>query len=201
MPKLIDRLPAPLANKLRTRVATQFLRFAAVAVISLAASEVALFAFIGPMHLTGGVSGVSAAVVGAVVSYFLSRWAWERKGRPDLLRETLPFWIVSVGAWLVLGGATKLGLHVATAMHLHHLRRHVVIGGIYFLANCLTFMIRFLIFHYLLFSDSTAKRGAAGGVAGAHRRTAQSAPGVIENESLSPVTIPASSQDPDDPGR
>ena len=46
MPKLIDRLPAPLANRMRTRAGTQFVRFAMVAVLSLGASEIALFAFI-----------------------------------------------------------------------------------------------------------------------------------------------------------
>ncbi len=184
MPKLTDRLPAPLANRLRTRLGTQFVRFALVAAVSLGASEIALGLFIGPMHLTGGVSGVSAAIVGAIVSYFLSRRAWERKGKPNLLRETIPFWLVSVGAWLVLGLATKLGLHIATALHLHHLKRHLVVGGVYFLANCVTFVVRFLIFHYVLFVDRDKRR--------------QGQPSdLIETESLSPVTVPASSQDPD----
>jgi len=181
MPKLIDRLPAAAANRLRTRAGTQFVRFALVALVSLGASEIALFAFIGPLHLTGGVSGVSAAIIGAIVSYFLSRWAWERKGRPNVLRETIPFWLVSVGAWLVLGLATKLGLHVAGSLKLHHLERHLVVGGIYFLANCVTFMARFLIFHYVLFADRARKAPV----------------GMIETESLSPVTVPASSENPD----
>jgi putative flippase GtrA len=193
MPKLIDRLPAALANRLRTKVGTQFARFALVAIVSLGASEIALFAFIGPLHLTGGVSGVSAAIVGAVVSYFLSRWAWERKGRPNFLRETIPFWLVSVGAWLVLGLATKLGLHIATSLDLHHLKRHLVVGGIYFLANCITFMVRFLIFHYVLFADGRGTKG------GAQRSGAQPSEDLIKAESLSPVTVPASSDDPDDP--
>lgn len=184
MPKLIDRLPAAVANRLRTRVGTQFVRFALVALVSLGASEVALFAFIGPLHLTGGVSGVSAAIIGAIVSYFLSRWAWQRKGKPNVLRETIPFWLVSVGAWLVLGLATKLGLHVATALKLHHLERHLVVGGIYFVANCMTFMVRFLIFHYVLFSD----RGSKG-----PRPPAD----LIDAESLSPVTVSASAENPD----
>lgn len=188
MPKLIDRLPAAVANRLRTRVGTQFVRFALVALVSLGASEVALFAFIGPLHLTGGVSGVSAAIIGAIVSYFLSRWAWERKGRPSVLRETIPFWLVSVGAWVVLGLATKLGLRIATTLHLHHLERHLVVGGIYLVANCLTFVARFLIFHYFLFSDRSG-RGPRPPV------------GAIDTESLSPVTVPASSQDPDDQRR
>lgn len=191
MPKLIDRLPAALANRLRTRFGMQFVRFAMVAVLSLGASEIALFAFIGPLHLTGGVSGVSAGAIGAIVSYLLSRRAWGRSGKPDILRETLPFWLVSVGAWLVLGLATKLGLHVATSLHLHHLRRHLVVGGIYFLANCVTFMVRFLIFHYVLFADGGTKSGG-------RRRKTQAPAGVIEAESLSPVTVPASSEDPGD---
>jgi len=191
MPKLIDRLPAALANRLRSRFGTQFVRFAMVAVLSLGASEIALFAFIGPLHMTGGVSGVSAGAIGAIVSYLLSRRAWGRSGRPDLLRETLPFWLVSVGAWLVLGLATKLGLHVALSLHLHHLRRHLVVGGIYFLANCVTFMARFLIFHYVLFADGGAK-------ARGQRRPSRSED-LISAESLSPVTVPASPDHPADP--
>lgn len=180
MPKLIDRLPAPVANRLRTRFGTQFVRFALVAVVSLGASEIALALFIGPMHLTGGISGVSAAVVGAIVSYFLSRWAWGRKGKPNVVRETIPFWLVSVGAWVVLGLATKLGLAIAHSLHLHHIERHLVVGGVYLIANCVTFLVRFLIFHYVLFADRAAEAKAPVG---------------IESESLSPVTVPASPED------
>jgi putative flippase GtrA len=184
MSKLIDRLPASVANRLRTRLGTQFVRFALVAVVSLGASEIALGFFIGPLHLTGGVSGVSAAIIGAIVSYFLSRKAWGRKGRPNVVRETIPFWMVSVGAWVVLGLATKLGLLIVHTHHLHHLKKDLVVGGIYFLANCLTFMVRFLILHYVLFADSAAK-------------SEQIKRAGIEGESLSPVTVPASPEDSD----
>ena len=113
------------------------------------------------------------------MSYFLSRWAWERKGRPNVWRETIPFWLVSVGAWLVLGLAAHFGTVIAAHhLNLHHFERHVVVGGIYLLANCVTFVIRFLIFHYVLFAD----RGRKGGPTG-------------RRESLSPVTVPASAED------
>jgi putative flippase GtrA len=159
MPKLIDKLPAAIGSRLRTRFGKQFSRFAIVAIVSLAASEIALFVFTMLVHMTYGASGVLAAVVGAVVSYILSRWAWQRKGRPDVLRETLPFWIVSAGAWLVLGVATKLGHHLATSMGVHGFKHFIVVGGIYFIANCLTFFTRFLIFHFVLFADRGAKSG------------------------------------------
>jgi putative flippase GtrA len=180
MPKLIDRLPAVIADRLRSRTGTQAIRFVLVAAVSLGASQIALYVFVGPLHWTGGVSGVLAAIVGAIVSYFLSRRAWGRKGRPNVWKETIPFWLVSVGAWLILGLAAHFGTLLAGPQHLdlHHFERHAVVGGIYFLANCLTFVLRFLIFHYVLFAD---------------RKPAEP----IEAESLSPVTVPASSPDED----
>ena len=107
-----------------TSVGRRFSRFVLVAVTSLVASEIALVVFLDVVHLTSGVSGVSAAIVGAAVSYVLSRWAWERKGRPQLLRETLPFWLVSVGAWIVLGLATHLGVALAKTMQVHGFKKY-----------------------------------------------------------------------------
>lgn len=173
---LTDKLPAALASRLRTRVGKQFFRFALVAVASLAASEAALFVFTVLLHLTYGASGVAAAAVGAIVSYLLSRWAWQRRGMPNVLRETVPFWLVSIGAWLVLGLATKLGHYIAKSMGAHGLKHYVIVGGVYFLANCVTFVLRFLIFHYVLFAD----RGKVG---------------PVEAESLSPVGAAVSGSD------
>ncbi len=186
MPKLIDRLPAALANRLRTKFGTQFVRFAAVAAVSLVSSQIVL-AILIELHVTGGISGVSAGITGSIVSYFLSRKAWGRKGKPSLLRETIPFWMVSIGAWLVLGLATKLGLRIAVSLDARHFKEHLIVGGVYFLANCLTFVIRFLIFHYLLFADRSSKADVPAGP--------------IETESLSPVTVPASSDEENKPAQ
>jgi putative flippase GtrA len=156
----VDLSQNPLWNKIRSKVGVRFTRFIPVAIASLAASQVALIAFNHALHLTAGVAGFCAAVIGAAVSYVLSRWAWERKGRPDLLRETLPFWLVSVCVWVILAWANKLGVHFVHEMDLHKGWKKVVVeNGTYFLANCVTFVARFLIFHYLLFAD----RGAAAG--------------------------------------
>lgn len=89
----------------------------------------------------------------AAVSYVLSRWAWERKGRPDLLRETLPFWVISITVWVILGLTTKLANSWAVSDGLHHLERHLVVNGAYLIMNCVTFVIRFLIFHKVLFAN------------------------------------------------
>ncbi len=87
------------------------------------------------------------------MSYVLSRWAWERKGKPNLLRETLPFWVVSVGTAIVLTLTTKWANQQALAMDMGHVQRVLFADLAYFLANCVTFLTRFVIFHYVLFKD------------------------------------------------
>jgi putative flippase GtrA len=143
-------------NWLHSNVGVRFTRFIAVAVASLATSEILLGLCDGVFHLSAIPTALISTLSGAAVSYVLSRWAWERTGRPDVLRETIPFWIISGVVWVVLTVATKLGYDLANSMHLHGARHVLVVGLTYFVANLVTFMIRFVIFHYVLFTDRTA---------------------------------------------
>jgi hypothetical protein len=185
MPNLIDKLPAALANRLRTSLVRQFTRFALVAIVSLGASELTLsVAYLA--GATGGVAGLCGWLVGAGTSYLLSRWAWRRKGMPHLLKETLPFWFISIGTAAVL----TLTSHFAASYAKHHgMPKHeavVVVALAYLVANFTTFVTRFLIFHYVLFAD----RGAQAGVPGSGTVAG------IEGESLSPIAamVPASDE-------
>jgi putative flippase GtrA len=158
MAALLRLLPAPIRRKFEGETGRRFARFVLVALAAVISTQVALVLFLGPAHMTAGISGGLAAMVGAAVSYVLSRWAWERKGRPHLLKETLPFWIVSIAVWIVLGWAAKLGVYLA-GQHAHHtLEWHLIVNGTVLGFNVLTFGARFLIFHYVLFGD----RGASG---------------------------------------
>jgi hypothetical protein len=153
-----------------------------VAAAAVAASQVSLSLLLGPGHETAGFSGGLAAMIGAGVSYVLSRWAWERKGRPNLVKETLPFWLVSVAVWILLALVAKLGVHVAAAMNLHGAERVALADGIYFLGNCVTFLLRFLLFHYVLFAGprsrrESAKHGQAGQRDSAPLLSAEAVPG------------------------
>jgi putative flippase GtrA len=145
-------LPAPIARRLETEAGRRFARFIPVALAAVITSQVVLGLLTGPVNLTAGMSGVIASMAAALVSYLLSRWAWERKGRPDLLRETLPFWAVSLAVWGILGLTSHYASVWAHSMGYTHLMKHVVVQGAYFLMNCITFVARFLIFHYVLFA-------------------------------------------------
>ena len=169
-------VPAPLERKLRTEAGTRFLRFILVAAAAVITSQVVLGVLTGPVNLSAGTSGVIASMVAALVSYLLSRWAWERKGKPDWLRETLPFWVVSIAVWIILGLTSHYASVWAHHMGYTHLLKHVVVQGAYFLMNCVTFVLRFLIFHYVLFTDKSRDEEAAATV-GADLATAESSGG------------------------
>jgi putative flippase GtrA len=151
------RIGAAIERRLHTTVGKRFGRFVLVATGAVIASQATLAICLGPVGWTAGRSALTAWLVGAAVSYVLSRWAWERKGRPNLLKETLPFWIVAVGTAIVLTATTKWANQRALAMGLPDNERLMFAAAAYFLANCVTFLTRFLIFHYILFRDRGSK--------------------------------------------
>jgi putative flippase GtrA len=154
-------LPGPVRRKLQSDAGRRFLRFVPVSLAALAASQISLAVLVGVVGVSAGYSAFVASVVGAGVSYLLSRWAWERKGRPDLLRETLPFWVVSVAAWIFLSFVSHEASLWSKHMGHSHWEHVAVVNGAYFLANCLTFAARFLIFHYVLFASHGDRAQAA----------------------------------------
>ena len=159
-----NRLVAAVWRRLRTTVGIRFTRFVGVAMISLATSEIALTLCNGVFHMTATPAAIIAWFCGAVVSYVLSRWAWERKGKPDVLRETVPFWVISALVVVILTLATKFAYHAAAWLGLEGIRHVLFVDLVYLVANLGTFLMRFVLFHYVLFADrTTAARAAATG--------------------------------------
>jgi putative flippase GtrA len=162
-PKIVEAtwrlVPGPLRRRLRTQGGRRLIRFAPAAVLALCATQLT-YLICQLAHVSAGIAGAVGWLAGAAVSYVVSRWAWERKGRPALLKETLPFWVVSICVGIVLTGTSKLAHAEARSLGLHRAEEVIFAQGLYLAANCVTFVIRFLIFHYFLFAD----RGAGGAV-------------------------------------
>ena len=158
-----NRLGDTLAQKARSKLGIRFGRFTIAAIAAFATTEVVLTICAGPLHLTATRASLIAWFSGALVSYVLSRWAWKRKGRPSLLKETLPFWVVSAMVVVILTLATKFAYHSAGWMNLTGAERVLYVDAVYGVANIGTFLLRFLFFHYVLFAGSAgqAAPGAA----------------------------------------
>jgi putative flippase GtrA len=157
MPRKQPKKTSAVRWRLRTTVGKRFSRFVLVAVAAVVASQVTLTLCLGVFDITAGRSAVAAWLSGAAVSYVLSRWAWERKGRPHLLKETLPFWVVSVGTAIVLTASAKFANQQALSIGAGHAERVLITDTAYLLANCMTFLTRFVIFHYVLFANRNTK--------------------------------------------
>src|ERR1700730_7587215 len=112
-----------ITRKVRSTLGIRFGRFAVAAISAFVTTEVVLTICAGPLHLSATWASLIAWFSGALVSYVLSRWAWKRKGRPNLLKETLPFWIVAVGTAVVLTLTTKWSNQQALSMGLSHVQR------------------------------------------------------------------------------
>jgi putative flippase GtrA len=194
-PKLTEAawglLPGPLRRKLRTGGGRRLVRFAPAALAALLATQLTYFI----LQIAGVSAGIACAAgwfAGAFVSYVVSRWAWERKGRPHLIKETLPFWLISIGVGVVLTITSKVAHAEARHLGLHRAEEVIFAQGLYLAANCVTFVIRFLLFHYVLF----AERGSGGG----SEPAGQVAPGA---DGPVPATVTSSANSPgaSSPGR
>jgi putative flippase GtrA len=153
------RLSDKLTQKARSKLGIRFGRFTVAAIAAFATTEVVLTIGAGPLGLTATWASLTSWFSGALVSYVLSRWAWKRKGRPSLLKETLPFWVVSAMVVAILTVATKFGYHSAGWMHLSGAERVLYVDAVYGAANIGTFVLRFLFFHYVLFARSPGRPG------------------------------------------
>jgi putative flippase GtrA len=157
-----NRLGETITRKVRSTLGIRFGRFAVAAIAAFATSEIVYVICAGPLALSSTEATLIGWFSGVVVSYVLSRWAWERKGRPNLLRETVPFCVVSAIVIVVLELADKyLGYHPATWWHLTGSERALYLAAVYGAANLFTFALRFLFFHYVLFAGSAARPGPA----------------------------------------
>jgi len=152
-----DILPESLRRKAGSPGLRRLLRFAPAAALALATTQITYFICFSVLAMTGRASGAAGWLAGAAVSYAVSRWAWERKGKPRVLKETLPFLAVSLVVGIILTEASHFGYREAAALGLHGAAHDAFVQGFYLAANCFTFLTRFVIFHFVLFADRDAK--------------------------------------------
>ena len=149
-----NRISGALTQKARSKLGIRFGRFTVAAIAAFATTEIVLTICAGPLALTATWASLISWFSGALVSYALIRWAWKQKGRPSLLKEILPFWVVSAMVVAILTVATKFGYHAASWLGLSGAERVLFVDAVYAVANVGTFVLRFLFFHYVLFAGS-----------------------------------------------
>jgi putative flippase GtrA len=132
-----------------TPEAKQLIRYSMVSVISTIASF-GVLALVYGLHIIKGEieATVFANVVATVPSYFLNRrWVWGKGGRSHVMKEIVPFWVMSaIGITVSIGGAA-VARHIGTSHHLSHIEETVVL----LLANLISFGL-FWVLKYMLYN-------------------------------------------------
>jgi putative flippase GtrA len=102
---VIETSPARRPGRVR-RLST----YTAGSVIAAGCSELALVVCYGLLDLAPAVSSTVAWLAGAIPNYWLNRsWTWQRKGRPSLTREVLPY-VAIILVTLVLAALVTRGV-------------------------------------------------------------------------------------------
>lgn len=129
--------------------ARQLFRYTMVSVVSTAVSFGVLAIVFGVLHLWNEIgSTVFANVVATVPNYYLNRaWVWGKTGRSHLMKEIVPFWVMSaLGIFVSIGGAA-VARHIGIEHHLSHFNQTLVV----LTANIVSFGV-FWILKYLVFN-------------------------------------------------
>jgi putative flippase GtrA len=132
-----------------TPQAKQLIKYTMVSVISTVASFGVLAIVYGLHIITGEIEAtVFANVVATVPSYFLNRmWVWGKGGRSHVMKEIVPFWVMSaIGIAVSIGGAA-VARHIGKAHHLSHPQQTAVL----LLANLISFGL-FWVVKYMLYN-------------------------------------------------
>lgn len=140
-----------LWERRRTPEGKKLIRYSMVSVISTIVSQVSLLIIFGVAHLFGAItSTVVSNVIATVPSYYLNRmWVWGKGGRSHLVKEVVPFWVMSsVGIVVSIGGAA-VARHVGVSLHLSHVELTVVVMVANVLSFGLFWILKFVLYNRL----------------------------------------------------
>jgi putative flippase GtrA len=149
MPGPADSSVAP-ATSGAARLVPKLLRYAGGSVVATVCSEVAFVVLYGLLEVGTTWSSILSWLAGAVPNFWLNRnWAWQRRGRPSLRREVLPYVAIILTTLLL---ATLL-THLADAW-LHHQGvdaslRVALVAAVFLGTYVVVFVLRFFLLERL----------------------------------------------------
>ena len=157
-----DLVPGPLRSKLQSEAGKRFMRFVPVSLAALASSQITLAVLVGVAQVAAGRRRVRGLHRGRGRQLRAEPLGVGAQGPPGPApRDAAVLDRVDRRVELPVVHQPR-GEHLVPAHGPHRLLEHVaVVNGAYFLANCFTFVARFVIFHYVLFASHGNKARAA----------------------------------------
>jgi putative flippase GtrA len=127
---------------------------------SVAATVVSQLTLTGMYWLFGASATMAAAVAftaGAIPNFIVSwRWTWRRKGRPELVRELMPYVLVSIGSLIVTSALTTWGDKLVSPLMAGKGEQTIALAVVYFGSNGLLFLVKFVLLDRVLSTSRKA---------------------------------------------
>jgi putative flippase GtrA len=144
----------------RTPLAVRLWRYGAGSMVAFATSTVVLFVCLSLFKMGAITSTVVAFLAGAIPNWVLNRrWAWERRGREGVVKETTLYVVVSVVALVASSAADKFTA-VETAQLHNDLVKSVLVTVSYMFSVVVLTGLKYIAYDRLVFVDRTASRPA-----------------------------------------
>ena len=144
-----------LGQIIRHPTSKKLAKYASVSIISTVVSQVTLLIVYGALHLMPAVwANLVANVVATPPSYYLNRkWVWGKGGRSHILREIVPFWVLSF-LGLALSSLTVYGAEEFAKHHdLSHALTSLMVNAANLLAFGLLWVLKFVVYQRLFHVD------------------------------------------------
>jgi putative flippase GtrA len=126
-------------------------RYTIGSVICFLVAEVTFVALFKPHLLGARGASVVASIVGIIPGYTLNRrWTWGRRGRSDIWREVVPYWVTA----LVSTGLAAFATGAANDAFASYSRdtRTIVNAAAYMLTYGVLFIAKYIVFDRVLFA-------------------------------------------------
>jgi putative flippase GtrA len=142
----------------RTPKLLKLWRYGAGSIVAFVTSIVAYYVCYSWAHLGAITSTWIAFVAGAVPNWVLNRrWAWQKRGREGMTRETTLYVIVSLISVVVSSVFTKLTAH--SAEHLaNHLDKDLLVTGSYMLSVIVLTGLKYVAYDRFVFVERRSSR-------------------------------------------
>ncbi len=129
----------------------KLIRYSMVSVVSTIVSFASLTIIFGVAHWFGAItSTVIANVIATIPSYYLNRmWVWGKGGRSHLVKEVIPFWVMSAAGIVVSIGGAAVAHHIGTSFHLDHFDLTLVVLFANVMSFGLFWVLKFILYNRL----------------------------------------------------
>jgi putative flippase GtrA len=138
----------------RRPLAIRLARFTAGSAVAAAVSEVVFVLLYGPGGAGPRVAAVVAFFAGAIPNWGLNRrWTWQRRGRPGVRRELLPYAAVVISTAVAATALTGLTDGWVKSLEAPRTIQVGLVAIAFLVPYGAVFLLKFVLFERLVFSD------------------------------------------------